>query len=68
MGLRLIHSPRSAHSNPKDSVGYAEHRVGLAEEGQAEIVWPGVKDIPVKVGNRNLVSDPRMSQIKSESK
>ena len=41
-------TPSSAHSNPEDAVGYVEHRAGLAEEGQVEVVRPRVEDVPVE--------------------
>ena len=41
-----FHSPNSAHPNLEDAVRYVEHRVGLAEEGQVEVVGPRVEDVP----------------------
>ena len=41
-----FHSPNSTHPNLEDAVGYVEHRVGLAEEGQVEVVGPRVEDVP----------------------
>ena len=49
-----FHSPNSAHPNLEDAVGYVEHRAGLAEEGQVEVVGPRVEDVPGRAKfNRN---------------
>ena len=49
-----FHSPNSTHPNLEDAVGYVEHRVGLAEEGQVEVVGPRVEDVPGRAKfNRN---------------